>query len=109
MQGRAVGKWLVRFKEDIAVGMGRRAAQLAFERVEIKPVARQYVVQGELDGGEKADARGLELGLGQLPARFQQAVVGPGVVVRLAGDVVREWIVHDGSLVEQGKVYVVPL
>jgi hypothetical protein len=109
MQGRAIGERFIVFKEDVAVGMRCFAAQLAFERIEIKPVACEDVVQGELDGGEKTDARGLEFGLGQLSASLQQTVVGPAVVIRLAGEVVRKWIVHDGSLVEQGRGHSMPL
>ena len=66
------------------------------ERVQIVPVDREDVVQGQLDRGEEAGALGAVLGFAELRAGLEQPVVGPGIVARHGAKVLGERA-HGGS------------
>jgi hypothetical protein len=58
------------------------AERAAFQRIDIKPIDNQDMVQRRLDRREKAGLRSFELRLRQPGAGCEQAMVRPGVVVR---------------------------
>jgi predicted negative regulator of RcsB-dependent stress response len=100
-QRRAAAARLLGGEEAAGIRVGRIAAQAAFEHVDVVPVDREVVVQRVPERREEAHAGRGELGVGELRAGLQQAVVGPRVVVGHGQEVVGKRG-HAGSSVRVG-------
>ncbi|MNF76109.1 hypothetical protein D3C84_582110 [compost metagenome] len=75
------------------------ATQLPFQRIHVKPVAGQDVVEGRTQAGEETDARRSQLLCAQLAPGLGQSMIGPGVLISHGQQMVGQGLIHvRGSL-----------
>src|SRR5471030_304503 len=87
-----------RIEERHDFGMRRVVALLAFERIDVKPVDGQIVVERCLDRRKEAGSRRDEIGLGKQSASLQQAMIRPRAVIGHAQEMAGKQVGHIFSL-----------